>query len=87
MSELVARMRLIARGAGVRFSGAIVVLPDGDTLDAITPLGKVRGTPVAVTSRSSLSTLLRQGVPGAREIGGTELFDIRTRLQQRVRHV
>lgn len=87
VSQLVGGLRVVARSAGVRFSGAIVVLPDGDTLDAITQLGKVRGTPAAVASRSALSTVLRQGVAGAREIGGTELFDIRTRLQQRVTHV
>ncbi|MGP3533843.1 DnaJ domain-containing protein [Microbacterium sp. RD1] len=87
VTQLVNRMRLLARAAGVRFSGALVVLPDGDILDAITQLGKVRGTPVAVVSRSALGTVLRQGVAGAREIGGTELFDVRTRLQQRVRHV
>ncbi|MFJ6653340.1 J domain-containing protein [Microbacterium sp. NPDC091313] len=87
VTELVSRARHIARVAGVRFSGAIVVVPDGDILDAITQLGKVRGTPVAVVARSALSTLLRQGVAGAREIGGTELFDVRTRLQQRVRFV
>lgn len=87
VTELVSRARVIARAAGVRFSGAIVVLPDGDTQSAVTELGKMRGTPVAVVSRSALSTLLRQGLTGARDIGGTELFDIRTRLQQRVRHV
>jgi hypothetical protein len=87
VTQLVSRSRVIARAAGVRFSGAIVVLPDGDIQSPITELGKVRGTPVAVVSRSALSTLLRQGMSGARDIGGTELFDIRTRLQQRVRHV
>ncbi|MFG6402949.1 MULTISPECIES: DnaJ domain-containing protein [unclassified Microbacterium] len=87
VTELVSRARVLAKAAGVRFSGAIVVLPDGDMLDAITELGKVRGTAVAVVSRSALSTVLRQGLSGARDIGGTELFDIRTRLQQRVRHV
>ena len=40
-----------------------------------------------LVARSALTTLLRRGIPGAREVGGTELFDIRTRLQQRVRHV
>lgn len=87
VTQLVSSARVLARAAGVRFSGAIVVIPDGDMLDAVTDLGKVRGTPVAVVSRSALSTLLRQGVRGARDIGGTELFDVRTRLQQRVRHV
>jgi len=87
VTELVSRARVVARGAGVRFSGAIVVLPDDDVFDAITELGKVRGTPVALVTRSALTTLLRRGITGAREVGGTELFDIRTRLQQRVRHV
>jgi hypothetical protein len=87
VTELVSRARVIARAAGVRFSGAMVVLPDDDVLDAVTELGKVRGTPVALVTRSALTTLLRRGITGAREVGGTELFDIRTRLQQRVRHV
>ncbi|MEV8240636.1 DnaJ domain-containing protein [Microbacterium testaceum] len=87
VTQLVSRARVVARAAGVRFSGAIVVLPDDAVLDAITDLGKVRGTPVALVTRSALTTLLRRGIPGAREVGGTELFDIRTRLQQRVRHV
>ncbi|MDQ1075340.1 hypothetical protein QE388_001549 [Microbacterium sp. SORGH_AS 969] len=87
VTQLVSRARVVARSAGVRFSGAIVVLPDDAVLDAITDLGKVRGTPVALVTRSALTTLLRRGIPGAREVGGTELFDIRTRLQQRVRHV
>jgi hypothetical protein len=42
---------------------------------------------VAVVSRSALATVLRRGVQGAREIGGNELFDVRTRLQQTVRFV
>ena len=87
VTELVSRARVIARSAGVRFSGAMVVLPDDDVLEAVTELGKMRGTPVALVTRSALTTLLRRGIPGAREVGGTELFDIRTRLQQRVRHV
>jgi len=87
VTQLVSRARVVARAAGVRFSGAIVVLPDDAVLDAVTDLGKVRGTPVALVTRSALTTLLRRGIPGAREVGGTELFDIRTRLQQRVRHV
>ncbi|MBN9213163.1 MAG: molecular chaperone DnaJ [Microbacterium sp. 71-36] len=87
VTQLVSRARVIARAAGVRFSGAMVVLPDDAILDAVTDLGKVRGTPVVLVQRSALTTLLRRGIPGAREVGGTELFDVRTRLQQRVRHV
>ena len=85
VATLIAHMRTIARAAGVRFGGAIVVLPDDDVLDPITELGRVRGTPVVVVSRSALSTILRRGISGAREIGGNEVFDVRTRLQQAVR--
>jgi hypothetical protein len=85
IAELLGRMRVVSRAAGVRFSGAIVVLPDEDVLDPIVEIGKVRGVRVAVTSRSALSTVLRRGITGARDNGGNEVFDYRTRLQQTVR--
>ena len=85
IAELLGHMRVIARAAGVRFGGAIVVLPDDDVMEPISELGKVRGTPTAVVSRSALSTVLRRGVTGSRAIGGNEVFDVRTRLQNAVR--
>lgn len=85
----IARLVLTARGLGrsakVKFSGAVVVLPDDDVATAIEELGRVKGLPVAVVGRSALATVLRRGVTGAREIGGNELFDVRTRLQQVMR--
>ena len=87
VATLVARMRALARAAGVRFGGAIVVLPDEDVPEPIQELGKVRGTPVVISSRSALSTVLRRGITGTRAVGGNELFDVRTRLQQTVRFV
>ncbi len=87
VSDLLVRMRTVARAAGVRFSGAIVVLPDDDLAQPLTELGKVRGMPVVVAARSALSTVLRRGATGARDIGGNEVFDIRTRLDQSVRFV
>jgi len=87
VASLVAHARSIARAARVKFSGAIVVLPDEDVSAAIDELGRVRGLRVAVVGRSALATVLRRGVTGAREIGGNELFDVRTRLQQTVRFV
>ncbi len=87
VASLVGRARAVARAARVKFSGALVVLPDEDIATAIDELGKVKGLAVAVVSRAALSTVLRRGVTGAREIGGNELFDVRTRLQQTVRFV
>jgi len=85
VATLVRAARALGRASRVRFSGAVVVLPDDDVTQAIEELGKVRGLPVAVVARGALSTLLRRGITGAREIGGNELFDVRTRLQQAVR--
>ncbi|MGX5771002.1 J domain-containing protein [Microbacterium trichothecenolyticum] len=85
LAELLAGMRVISRAAGVRFSGAIVVLPDEDVPTPIDEIGRVRGMRVAVVSRSALATVLRRGITGARDIGGNEVFDYRTRLQQTVR--
>ena len=87
VAELLARVRLIARAAGVRFGGVIIVLPDEDLVQAVTDLGRVRGIPVVLVARGALANVLRQGVPGARSIGGNEIFDVRTRLQQAVRFV
>lgn len=81
------RMRAVAKAARVKFGGAIIVLPDDDLAQAVTPLGTSRGVPVVVVRRSALAMVLRQGVPQARAIGGNELFDVRTRLQQTIRFV
>ncbi|UYO97078.1 DnaJ domain-containing protein [Microbacterium sp. M28] len=85
VGELLARMRAVSRAARVRFGGAIVVLPDGDVVQPLTPLGIVGKLPVIAVRRSALRTVLRAGVPGARIVGGNELFDVRTRLKQAIR--
>lgn len=87
VAGLLGRMRAVGRAARVKFGGAIVVLPDDDLIQPVTALGTVRGVPVVVVRRSVLGHLLRTGVPGARDIGGNELFDIRSRLQQTIRFV
>jgi len=85
IADLVAGIRALSRAARVRFGGAIVVLPDDDLPRPVDDLGKVRGIRTVLTSRSALANLLRTGIPGAREIGGNEIFDVRTRMNQTVR--
>jgi len=87
VTVLLAGLRAVARTARVRFGGAVVTVPDDALAQATVSLGTVRGTLVVVTRRSALATVLRGGVPGARPVGGNELFDMRTRLQQAVRFV
>ncbi|WP_341947090.1 DnaJ domain-containing protein [Microbacterium sp. LWH11-1.2] len=85
VTTLLAQINVVARTARVRFSGAVVALPDDDLSQAVTPLGSIRGLPVVVVRRSALPLLLRKGLPESRVIGGNELFDIRTRLTQLTR--
>nr|WP_314845203.1 J domain-containing protein [uncultured Microbacterium sp.] len=85
VTTLLGQVNVVARAARVRFSGVIVTLPDDDLAQAVTPLGTIRGLPAVVVRRSALPLLLRRGLPGARVIGGNELFDIRTRLTQSIR--
>lgn len=87
IADLLRRARAVARAAKVRFGGAILVLPDDDLDQAVVPLGERRGIPTVAVRRSALRGILRSGVPEARTIGGNELFDVRTRLQQTVRLV
>jgi len=35
--------------------------------------------------QSHVGVLMREGLPGARDVGGNELFDVRTRLQSGIR--
>jgi len=85
VADLLSRIRSLSRAARVRFAGAILILPDDDLDEAVTVLGAVRGVPVAVVRRSALRPVLRSGIPGARAMGVTEAFDVRTRLTQTAR--
>jgi hypothetical protein len=87
VNALSLRAKTLARAAGVRFSGLLVVIPDGQSDEDITELGRVRGVRAALVQRSRLGQLLRTGLSGAAPIGGNELFDVRTRLQSSVRFV
>ena len=84
VASLVGAARTLGRLAGVRFGGAILVLPDEDLPETITELGRVKSLPVAVVSPQTLTTMLRRGVTGVPDIGGNEIFDVRTRLQRAV---
>ncbi len=87
VADLLSRIRSVSRAARVRFGGAVFVLPDDDLAEPAIDLGSVKGVPVVAVRRSALRPVLRAGVPGARIVGGNELFDIRTRLKASIRFV
>jgi curved DNA-binding protein CbpA len=85
VDDLARRARIVARSARVRFGGAILILPDDDLAESAVVLGEARGILVAAVRRSALALALRRGIPGARTVGGNEVFDVRTRLAAAVR--
>ena len=84
---LAARMRHVARTARVRFDALVIVVPDDATDAGLTLAGRLRGVPTALVARSRLPELMREGLPGTGAVGGSELFEIRSRLQAVIRFV
>lgn len=85
--KLAARAKALARQAKVTFSGLVVVVPDEALDEPWIAVGAIRGATTVVVRRSVLGGVLRNGMPGARPIGGNELFDVRTRLAASIRFV
>lgn len=86
MHELADRARHFARQARVKFSALAIVVPDDASPEGVMPLGSIRGAQTLVVQRSRLANLVRIGVPGV-GVGGTDLFEVRTRVQGAVRFV
>ena len=59
-------------------------LPDAALEDSLVILGSTRGAVTAVVAQSRLAAVMRDGLPGSARIGGTAIFEVRTRLQSTV---
>ncbi len=81
------RARWVAKSARVKFSALVIVVPDDASEQSLIEVGRMRGVTTVLVARSRLPELLRTGLPNARPVGGTELFDLRTRLQASIRFV
>jgi hypothetical protein len=85
--DLGTRAKVIARAAHVKFTALVIVVPDDELETGMVELGSIRGATAVVVQQSRLPSLLLGGIPGARPVGGNELFDVRTRLQSSIRFV
>ena len=83
---LAQRAKAVARAAKVTFSALIIVVEDAHAEDSLTELKSFRGAQGLLVQRSRLVNLIRTGLPGV-GVGGTDLSEVRTRLQQAVRFV
>lgn len=84
MHSLSLRAKSVARAAKVKFTTLVVVVPDDAIDEALMP-GRMRGLTSVVVQRSRLPGVLRGDLADAPLIGGTELFEVRTRLQSSIR--
>jgi len=69
----------------VCFTAAVIVVPDGHA-DGVEDIGEMRGVVTLLAERSRAVDLLRRGIPGV-AIGGTDLFEVRSRLQAAIRFI
>lgn len=84
--ELARRARAFERIATVTFSALVIVVGDGESSDGVLPVGTARGASRLLVQRPRLAHLVRTGLPGV-GIGGTDLFEVRTRVQSAVQRV
>ncbi len=86
MHELADRARAFSRQARVKFTALAIVVPDDSSPEGVMTMGSIRGAQTMLIQRSRLADLVRIGVPGV-AAGGTDLFELRTRVQAAARFV
>ncbi|UYN84027.1 MAG: DnaJ domain-containing protein [Microcella sp.] len=86
LALLGSRARVLARQARVKFSALVIVVEDDQSPQSLIELSSVRGAQGLLVQRSRLVNVIRTGLPGV-GVGGTDLFEVRTRLQSAVRFV
>ncbi|QEO15371.1 DnaJ domain-containing protein [Agromyces intestinalis] len=82
---LAARAKAISRAARVKPTALMVVVPDEHLAEPLQVGGTVRGAVVALVRSSRLASAVREGLPGSAHLGGTEVMEVRSRLQAVVR--
>lgn len=86
MHELASRARRFERLAKVRFSALAIVIPDDMSPEGVVTLGSVRGATTLLVQRTRLAHLIGTRASGL-AFGGTDLFEVRTRVQSAARFV
>ncbi|AWB94834.1 molecular chaperone DnaJ [Agromyces badenianii] len=82
---LAARAKAIGRAARVKPTALLIVVPDEHAAESLELGGSNRGAVVALVRRSRLASAIREGLAGSAHLGGTEVMEVRSRLQAVVR--
>ena len=86
VQQLARTTRAFEKAARVKFSGLVLVVDDDASPEGVEAIGKVRSARAFLVQRPRLAHFLRTGVPGV-GIGGTDIFELRTRVQGAARFV
>ena len=85
--ELALRAKALTRSMRVKFTALVICLPDDALDEPLVDLGRIRGAAAIAVRSSYLPGFLRAGLPGLDVVDGTQLFDVRTKLQAGIRFV
>ncbi|GAA1792783.1 DnaJ domain-containing protein [Agromyces lapidis] len=85
IKALAARAKAIGRAAKVKPTALVVVVPDQYAAEPLELGGTYRGATIALVRSSRLASAVREGLPGSAHLGGTEVMEVRSRLQATVR--
>lgn len=85
LHELHRGAKALGRSLGVRFTALVVVVPDAGLAAPMEVVGRGRLSGSVVVRRSILPQLLRGGLGDADRTSIDRAFELRTRLQQRIR--
>lgn len=86
LHELAVRARLFERQAKIRFTALVVVVPDDASPDGVIAVGTLRGAHTLLVQRSRVPNVVQTRAAGL-AFGGTDLFEVRTRIQSAARFV
>jgi molecular chaperone DnaJ len=81
------RARALGKDLGVRFTALLIVVPDDALADAVISAGRGKRSSTVVIRRSLLTRMLRDGMAEGPRTSIGEVFDVRSRLQNRIRLV
>lgn len=79
--------KTFSRSVGVRFTGLVIVVPDGDLAVPYDRIERGRLAGALVVRRSLLAQVLRNGGSEGERESVDRVFDLRTRLQEGIRFV
>jgi hypothetical protein len=86
LHELARRAKVFERQAKVRFTALAVVVPDEGSPEGVVELGTIRGARTLLVPRSRIANVVQTREAGL-AFGGTDLFEVRTRIQSAARFV